>query len=83
MFWYNLLLILYIEIFRLFFFVKYNVLIIKGLNCEKLYIIFFWWCDYVVYLWNLRGIISWKVKNEKELEDLVYKLDLNYFIVSL
>lgn len=83
MFRHNLPSIPHIEIFRLFFLAKHNVPITKGLNCEKLHITFLWRRDYVAHPRNPRGIISRKVKNEKELEDSVHKLDPNHSIVSL
>lgn len=82
MYYYDLLLILYIELFRIFFFGKYNILDNKILNCDKLLICFFWRWDYIVYFRNLKGIVSCKVKNEKEIEDFVVKMYFNYLIES-
>jgi glycoprotein 2-beta-D-xylosyltransferase len=73
----------FIESFRRFFLGKHNVPSKKTLNCKKLSILFIWRRDYVAHPRNPKGIVSRKVKNEEELENLVHKLYPNHSISSI
>lgn len=73
----------YIESFRLFFLGKHNVLSTKTLHCKNLSILFIWRRNYVAHPRNPKGVVSRKVKNEKELESLVHELYPNHSIASI
>ncbi|XP_061170409.1 uncharacterized protein LOC133179728 [Saccostrea echinata] len=73
----------HIESFKHFFLSKHNIPLTKTLNCDKLSILFIWRRDYVAHPRNPKGLVSRKIKNERDLQQFLQKFYPTHSIASV